>query len=70
MEPRRIKLNYRTINLDEFSDWLAQNHIKYTFIPYEEDADGNMTIGTLVFFIEVYNAAHETAIRIKWNVER
>ena len=66
--PIRIKLNSRNINVMELTKWLAQNHIKHSFIPYNEDDDPNMMIGTLIYYVEVYNAKHETAIRIKWDV--
>lgn len=71
MEPRRITLNYRTVDIDTVCDWLDTNGIKYAIIPYKntKDGAGNLTIGTLLYYLEVYTAKHETAIRIKWNCE-
>ena len=66
--PIRIKLNYKNINASDLVEWLAANDIKHSFIPYNEDDDPNMRIDTLIYYLEVYNAKHETALRIKWDV--
>ena len=63
MEPRRIKMHYEQVSLTELIGWLKANRIKHKLIPNEPGKDD---LGNLVFFIEVYNAKHETAIRLKW----
>ena len=66
--PIRIMLNYKNTNASDLVKWLAANDIKHSFIPFNEDDDPNMRINTLIYYVEVYNAKHETAIRIKWDV--
>ena len=72
-QPRRIKLNYRKVNVEALSIWLDDNNIKYAMAP-DSDPDeiydpASTTIGSLTYFLDVYSAKHETAIRLKWDVE-
>jgi len=64
-------MNYEKTDIDEVADWLDNNKIKYALIPYfEKDADPNERITlTTDYWLEVYEAKAETAIRLKWNVE-
>jgi hypothetical protein len=63
MSARRIKINYRKVDLDELADWLDESNIKHSLVP-DTGMDGE--VGRLIFFLEVYDAKDETAIRLKW----
>ena len=69
--PRRIKLNYRDAEPDAVGNWLKENNIKYAVMPYyPPDADPNKRItGTLMYWLEVYDARAETAVRLKWKTK-
>jgi len=66
--PIRIVANFRKVDIDDLGDWLQENKIKYAFVPVPADPQNNNAIGDLKFYIEVYDAKHETAIRIKWDL--
>ena len=63
---RRIKLNYRKVNINDLADWLEVNNYEYALVPYY----GYPTIiGSRTMWVEVYTNEAETAIRLKWNTE-
>jgi len=66
MYPRRIGLHYKQVDLIELIRWLRANGLEHKFIPNYPSGDPDVN---LLFFIEVYDARAETALRIKWKTE-
>lgn len=72
-EPRQIEISFLKIKTEELCAWLQANNIKYTLTLADQEftIDPNKTQRiTPTYILEVYSASHETAIRIKWDVEK
>ena len=73
MNPRRVKINMRKLNIGALLEWLDDNDYKYAMVPSSQlgqTLDPSETVvGDLTLFIELYTGEAETALRLAWDVE-
>ncbi len=74
MDKRRIKINYRKVDITQLAVWMEANKYKYALVPYDMNVQhldniGSVKIGSLIMYIEVYTEEAEVATRLQWNVE-